>query len=48
MGNLRKILIVTIILILSLSIKSYAEVLNKVEAKGNQRISLETIMIFPL
>ena len=31
---------------LAFSIKSYAEIVNKVEVKGNDRITLETIVIF--
>ena len=31
---------------LFVSIKSYAEIVNKVEVKGNERISIETIAMF--
>jgi len=46
MVNIKKIFFVFIITFLILSGKSYAEVVNKVKVSGNQRISLETIVIF--
>ena len=46
MDNFKKILFSVILFSLTICIKSYAEVVNKVEVKGNQRISLETIVIF--
>ena len=45
MINLKKI-IASILLFVFLNIKAYAEVVNKVEVKGNQRVTLETIVIF--
>ena len=46
MANYKKILVGFILFILAFSVKSYSEVVNKVEVKGNQRITLETIIIF--
>ena len=46
MENFKKKIITFILLFTLLSIKAYAEVVDKVEVKGNQRISLETIVIF--
>lgn len=46
MENLKKIVFVFIIFFLAFSIRSYAEIVNKVEVKGNDRITLETIVIF--
>ena len=46
MGNFKKIFFVFILLFLVFSVKSYSEIVKKVEAKGNERISLETIVIF--
>jgi len=42
----RKIFIIAILSFAFLSVKSYSEVVNKVDVQGNERISLETIMIF--
>jgi len=46
MANYKKILVGFILFFLAFSVKSYSEVVNKVEVKGNQRITLETIIIF--
>ena len=46
MTNYKRIFIVFILFFLAFGIKSYAEVVNKVEVKGNQRITLETIAMF--
>ena len=46
MENFKKIFFVFILLFLAFSAKSYAEIVNKVEVKGNERITLETIVIF--
>ena len=45
MINLKKI-IASFLLFVFLNMKAYAEVVNKVEVKGNQRVTLETIVIF--
>ncbi len=46
MGNFKKIFFAVILFSLTICIKSYAEVVNKVVVKGNERITLETIVIF--
>ena len=46
MGNFKKIFSVFILLFIALNIRSNAEMVHKVEVKGNERISLETIVIF--
>ena len=46
MNNFKKIFFVFILFFLAFSVKSYAEIVNKVEVKGNERITLETIVIF--
>jgi len=46
MENFKKIFFVFILFFLAFSAKSYAEIVNKVEVKGNERITLETIIIF--
>jgi outer membrane protein insertion porin family len=46
MANYKKILVGFILFFLVFSVKSYSEIVNKVEVKGNQRITLETIKIF--
>ena len=46
MENFKKIFFVFILFFLAFSAKSYAEIVNKVEVKGNERITLETIVIF--
>jgi len=42
----KKIYILSTLLLFLFNINSYAEVVNKVEAKGNERISLETLVVF--
>ena len=46
MANFKKKITVFILLFVFLSFKAYADVVDKVEVKGNQRVSLETIVIF--
>ena len=46
MGNFKKIFFVFILFFLTFGTKSYAEIVNKVEIKGNDRITLETVVIF--
>tara|TARA_Y100000310_G_scaffold248106_1_gene253915 strand:+ start:2474 stop:4726 length:2253 start_codon:yes stop_codon:yes gene_type:complete len=46
MENLKKIFIAITLFFIFSSVNSYSEIVNKVEIKGNERISLETIMIF--
>ena len=46
MENFKKIFFVFILLFLVFSVKSYSEIVTKVEVKGNERISSETIVIF--
>ena len=46
MINFKKIFFVFILFFLTFSVKSYAEIVNKVEVEGNERITLETIVIF--
>ena len=46
MSNFKKILISAILFFTFLNAQSYSEVVNKVEIKGNERISSETIIIF--
>ncbi len=46
MQNFKKILVVFILLFFVLSSKSFAEKVTKVTSEGNERVSLETIIIF--
>ncbi len=46
MLNLKKIFIFIFIFLISLSSHSYSETVKKIEIKGNDRISPETIMVF--
>ena len=46
MVNFKKIFSAFLIFFITFGFKSYAETVNKVIAKGNDRISLETILIF--
>ena len=46
MLNLRKIFFVTTFFFILLTVKSYAEVVNTIAIKGNERISKETIAMF--
>ena len=41
-----KIFLIITSLSLLLSVNSYAEIVNKVEAKGNKRVSIESIVVF--
>ena len=44
--NFQKIFFIFILFFLAVSAKSNAEIVNRVEVKGNERITLETIVIF--
>ena len=46
MWNFKKILIFIALLFTFFSSNSYSEVVKKIEVKGNERISAETIMVF--
>ena len=46
MAKLKKIFIASFIFLFLFSFNSYSEIVKKIELKGNQRISLETIVIF--
>jgi len=46
MSNLKEIIIAIFLFSIFYSANSYSEVINKVEVKGNVRISLETIAVF--
>ena len=46
MENIKKIFFACILFFFVFSIKSYAETVDKVNVNGNERISLETIVIF--
>ena len=46
MAKFKKLFISIALFLVFFSINAYSEVVNKVEAKGNQRISLDTIMVF--
>ncbi len=46
MGAIKKILIIFILFFHTFSSSTYSEVVSKVEVQGNERISLETIIIF--
>ena len=46
MVNLKKIFFVFVVFFLFFSVKSYSEIVNKIAVKGNERISLETIVMF--
>ena len=46
MVSFRKIFFVVILFFFSFCFNSYAEIINKIKIKGNQRISVETIAIF--
>ena len=46
MMNFRKIFSAFVFFFCVFCVKSYSEIVNKVEVKGNERISLETIVIF--
>ena len=46
MVNFKKIFVAILLFFFFFNVNSYSEVVNKVEVKGNDRISLETIMVF--
>ena len=46
MVNFNKIIFAFVIFFLAFGVKSYSEIVNKVKVEGNERISLETILIF--
>ena len=46
MPNLKKIFAVIFAYFIFFNVNSYSEIVNKVEVKGNVRISPETIMVF--
>ena len=46
MANFKKIFFVLVLFFLTFNTNSYTEIVNKVEVKGNERITLETIVIF--
>ena len=43
---MKKLFIILIYFMITLSVNSYAEVITKIEAKGNQRITVESIAVF--
>ena len=46
MENFKKIFVAILLFFIFFNVNSYSEVVNKVDVKGNDRISLETIMVF--
>ena len=46
MPSLKKIFAVIVLYFIFFNVNSYSEIVNKVEVKGNVRISPETIMVF--
>ena len=46
MSNFRKIFVLIILYFVFFNVNSYSEIVNKIEVKGNNRISSETIMVF--
>ena len=46
MRNFKKVFFVFILFFLVFNNKSYSEIVKKVEVKGNERISAETIIVF--
>jgi len=46
MASFKKIFVAILLFFIFFNVNSYSEVVNKVNVKGNARISLETIMIF--
>ena len=46
MSIFKKIFFVFILFFLAFSVNSYSEIVNKVDVKGNERISSETILVF--
>ena len=45
MASLKKILVIIFAYFIFFNVNSYSEIVNKVEVKGNVRISQETIMV---
>ena len=46
MSNFKKIFVLIVLFITFLNVNSYSEVVEKIEIKGNERISNETIIVF--
>ena len=46
MSSFRKLFVLIILYFVFFNANSYSEIVNKVEVKGNNRISSETIMVF--
>ena len=46
MSSFKKIFVLVVFYFIFFNINSYSEIVNKVEVKGNKRISSETIMVF--
>ena len=46
MTNFKKVFVAILLFFIFFNVNSYSEVVNKVDVKGNDRISLETIMVF--
>ena len=46
MPNFKKIFIFTVLFLTFIGANSYSEVVKKIEIKGNERISSETILVF--
>ena len=46
MVNFKKIFIAIALFFIFFNTNSYSEIVNKIDVKGNDRISLETIMVF--
>ena len=46
MPNFKKIFIIAVLFFTFIGANSYSEVVKKIEIKGNERISSETILIF--
>ena len=46
MSKLKNLFFSALVFLLLLNAKSYSEVVDKIEVQGNERISLETIVVF--
>ena len=46
MTNFKKVFVAILLFFIFFNVNSYSEVVNKVDVKGNDRVSLETIMVF--
>ena len=46
MENIKKLFVVILIFFNFTIVSSFAEVINKIDVKGNKRISAETIIVF--